>query len=33
MIEHLQGPENALEPLGWMGRKVEWIALAYLHSH
>ena len=32
MIEHLQGRENALEPLGWTGRKAEWIALACLHG-
>ena len=32
MIEHLQGREKALEPLGWTGRKAEWIALACLHS-
>ena len=31
-IEHLQGRENALEPLGWTGRKAEWIALACLHG-
>ena len=32
MIEHLQESEKALEPLGWTGRKAEWIALACLHS-
>ena len=32
MIEHLQGRENALAPLGWTGRKAEWIALACLHG-
>ena len=32
MIEHLQGRENALEPLGWSGRKAEWIALTCLHG-
>ena len=32
MIEHLQGRENALKPLGWTGRKAEWIALACLHG-
>ena len=32
MIPHLQGREKALEPLGWTGRKAEWIALACLHS-
>ena len=32
MIEHLQGREKALEPLGWTGRKAEWIALACLLS-
>ena len=32
MIEHLQGCQNALAPLGWMGRKAEWIALACLHG-
>ena len=32
MIEHLQGRENFLEPLGWTGRKTEWIALACLHG-
>ena len=30
MIQHLQGRQNALEPLGWTGRKAEWIAMAYL---
>ena len=32
MIEHLRGRERALEPLGWTGRKAEWIALVCLHS-
>ena len=32
MIAHLQGREKALEPLGWTGRKAEWVALACLHS-
>ena len=32
MIAHLAGRERALEPLGWTGRKAEWIALACLHS-
>ena len=32
MIEHLRGREKALEPLGWRGRKAEWIALVCLHS-
>ena len=32
MIEHLRGREQALEPLGWTGRKAEWIALVCLHS-
>ena len=32
MIEHLQGRENALESLGWTGRKAELIALACLHG-
>ena len=32
MIEHLQGREKALEPLGWTGREAEWIALVCLHS-
>ena len=32
MIAHLKGRENALEPLGWTGRKAEWIALVCLHS-
>ncbi len=32
MIAHLQGRENALEPLGWTGRRAEWIALACLHG-
>ena len=32
MIAHLQGREKALEPLGWTGRKAEWIALTCLHS-
>ena len=32
LIAHLQGLENALEPLGWTGRKAEWIALACLHG-
>lgn len=31
-IEHLQGRETALEPLGWTGRRAEWITLACLHS-
>ena len=32
MIEHLQGRERKLEPLGWTGREAEWIALVCLHS-
>ena len=32
MIEHLRGREKALEPLGWTGPEVEWIALVCLHS-
>ena len=32
MIEHLRGREQALAPLGWTGRKAEWIALVCLHS-
>ena len=32
MIMHLGGRENALEPLGWTGRKAEWIALACLYG-
>ena len=32
MIEHLRGREQALGPLGWTGRKAEWIALVCLHS-
>ena len=32
MIEHLQGREKALEPLGWTGREAEWVALVCLHS-
>ena len=32
MIVHLQGSEKALKPLGWTGRRAEWIALACLHS-
>ena len=32
MIMHLAGRENALEPLGWTGRKAEWIALVCLHG-
>ena len=32
MIAHLQGREKALQPLGWTGRKAEWIALVCLHS-
>ena len=31
-IEHLQGRETALEPLGWTGRRAEWIALVCLHG-
>ena len=31
-IEHFRGREKALEPLGWRGRKAEWIALVCLHS-
>ena len=31
-VAHLQGREKALEPLGWTGRKAEWIALACLHA-
>ena len=32
MIEHLNGREKALEPLGWTGPEAEWIALVCLHS-
>ena len=32
MIKHLQGRQTALAPLGWTGRKAEWIALACLHG-
>ena len=32
MIEHLRGREQALAPLGWIGREAEWIALVCLHS-
>ena len=32
MIAHLRGREKVLEPLGWRGRRAEWIALACLHS-
>ena len=32
MIEHLKGREQALAPLGWIGREAEWIALVCLHS-
>ena len=32
MVMHLAGRENALEPLGWTGRKAEWIALVCLHG-
>ena len=32
MIAHLKGREKALEPLGWRGRRAEWIALACLHG-
>ena len=32
MIEHLHEREKALQPLGWRGRKAEWIALVCLHS-
>ena len=32
MIQHLQGREKALEPFGWKGREVEWVALVCLHS-
>ena len=32
MIEHLQGRERKLEPLGWTGCEAEWIALVCLHS-
>ena len=32
MIMHLQGRQTALAPLGWTGRKAEWIALACLHG-
>ena len=32
MIEHLRGRDRKLEPLGWTGRKAEWIALVCLHS-
>ena len=31
-VAHLQGRETALEPLGWTGRKAEWIVLACLHA-
>ena len=30
-IAHLRGREKALEPLGWTGRRAEWIALVCLH--
>ena len=30
MVEHLRGRQKALEPLGWTGRKAEWIALVCL---
>ncbi len=32
MIPHLKGREQALEALGWKGKKAEWIALVCLHS-
>ena len=32
MIAHLRGHEKALEPLGWTGRKGDWIVLVCLHS-
>ena len=32
MIEHLRGRDRKLEPLGWIGREAEWIALVCLHS-
>ena len=32
MIEHLQGRDRKLEPLGWTGPDAEWIALVCLHS-
>ena len=32
MIEHLEGREKELEPLGWTGPEAEWIALVCLHS-
>ena len=32
MIKHLKGREQALAPLGWIGREAEWIALVCLHS-
>ena len=32
MIKHLHEREKALEPFGWTGREVEWIALVCLHS-
>ena len=32
MIAHLYGREKALAPLGWKGRRAEWIALACLHG-
>ena len=30
-IVHLRGREKALEPLGWTGRRAEWIVLVCLH--
>ena len=32
MIEHLQGRDRKLEPLGWTGPEAEWITLVCLHS-
>ena len=32
MIAHLRGREKTLEPLGWTGRRSEWIALVCFHS-
>ena len=31
-IVHLRGRARALEPLGWTGRRAEWIALACFHG-
>lgn len=32
MIDHLLGRAKALKPLGWTGRRAEWIALACFHG-